>query len=484
MEQFTNPGGVLQGIRKGNTLPQQFKMMHKAGVIPWLQIEMHMAPEEWLGFVEYIAASYDPAVDTPEDKPWAHKRYSQGQHKPWTDEFEQIWFEISNETWNWLFSPWVFEAMPDAATGESWPRGKVYGLFQEYVRDTLRSSPYWNAELDAKFEFMLGGWRNQNYSEHAAQASPHSRHVMQAAYNGGWDEGEGPPTTTPPSYFNVLAQVNQTAGPAAIDLLAKVEEASAMHGNEQFPGTYEAGPGYALNGLNNARVTPEQARMQEEVMKSLTGGTATLDSFLIRSYYGHKLQNFFTFSEGRTWSSHTKWYRGGQAYPCWKVLEVFNKHGTGDFLRTETVSVPTVDLAQFKRRRAVEDAPLTAVYASREGNRVTLFVLSRKIPNYPVEGDDGYTPVTVELPFTRCESIRIFRMAGDHTAHNIYADNVGFESATMPGSRFEQEFAINRATGADERGLPPASTFIYVFEGTNMPDGERVPTETLLGQAR
>ncbi len=480
MDQYTNPGGVLENIRKANTLPQVLQIMRKAEVIPWLQIEWHMSPEEWLGFVEFMAAPYDPAVDTPESKPWAFKRYSQGQARPWVDEFDKIWFEIGNETWNWLFNPWVFEAMPDGATGEKFQRGKVYGLFQEHVREVLRSSPYWSAELDRKFEYVIGGWRHQNFSEQAAQASPNTLHVQQAAYNGGWDEGEGPPSTTPPSYFNVLAQVNQTAGPAARSLLEIVQNASAGHGGTQVPGTYEAGPGYALNGLNNARVSPEQARQQEEVMKSLTGGTATLDSFLVRSYYGHKIQNFFTFSEGQRWSSHAEWYHGGQAYPCWKVLEVFNKYGTGDMLRTETESVPTADLAQFKRRQGVEDAPLAAVYASREGDRLTLFVLSRKIPNFPIEGDDGFIPVSVELPFTEFESLRVLRMAGSHTAHNIFSEEVAFEEMQMPSGRFDGNFVLNARVGADDRGLPPASTLVYVFEGTNMGSGRTIDPVALL----
>ncbi|MGF1447938.1 MAG: carbohydrate binding domain-containing protein [Opitutales bacterium] len=480
MEQYTNPGGVIENIRLSNTLPQALKIMRKADVIPWLQIEWHMSPEEWLGFVEFMAAPYDPAVDTPESKPWAFKRYSQGQAKPWVDEFDKFWFEIGNENWNWLFNPWVFEGMPDAVTGENWQRGKVYGLFQEHVRDVLRSSPYWSAELDEKFEYVLGGWRHQNFSAQAAATSPNSLHVQQAAYNGGWDEGEGPPSTTPPSYFNVLAQVNQTAGPAARDLLEIIRDASASHGGTQVPGTYEAGPGYALNGLNNARVSKEQARQQEEVMKSLAGGTATLDSFLIRAYYGAKVQNFFTFSEGERWTSHAEWYNGGQAFPCWKVLEVFNKYGTGDILRTQTTSVPTADLAKFKRRQGVDDAPLAAVYASRDGDRLTLFVISRKIPNFPIEGDDGFIPLSVELPFTQFESLRVLRMAGDHTAHNIFIDQVGFEEMEMPAGRFDGTFVLNAKVGADDRGLPPAATLVYVFEGTNMGSGQTIDPVALL----
>ena len=468
MEQFTNPGGVIRGIQRGNTLPQTLEFMRKAEQIPWLQIEYHMSPDEWAAFMEYIAAPYDPVTDSPETKPWAAKRYAQGQEEPWVDEFDTILFELANETWNGLFAPWTFRPMPDHPTGERHSNGYVYGLFQEHVRDLLRSSPYWTSELDEKFVFVIGGWGSRNYGFDAAKASPNSRFITNAAYNGGWDEGEGPPQPTPASYFNVLAQVNQTAIPRAISNAEKLAEVKAETGaTHQELGVYEAGPGYALNGLNNARVTPEQARGQELVMKSMTAGTATLDSFLARAYHGFKIDNFFTFSEGSTWSSHAEWYRSGQPYPQWAVLEVFNNHGHGDFLKVETESVPTIDLPGFKRRQETPDAPLAAVYATKEGDRLTLYVLSRKVPNYPKQGDDGYIPVTVDLPISNAEEITLHKLTGDHTAQNFDSHEVSIETQGIPLSAASSTFSINAATGADDRGLPPASSFIYVFEGVS-----------------
>jgi len=45
MAQITNPGGVIDGTRKGNTLPQILAAFRKIGVRPWLQFEFHMAPD-------------------------------------------------------------------------------------------------------------------------------------------------------------------------------------------------------------------------------------------------------------------------------------------------------------------------------------------------------------------------------------------------------------------------------------------------------
>ncbi len=469
MEQLTNSGGVISGTRKLNTLPQTLTMMRKAGVQPWLQIEFHMSPQEWLAFVEYMAAPYNPKVDTPASKPWAYKRYSQGQTKPWVEEFDRIYFELSNETWNGLFAPWTFSPMTDAVSKQSYSPGQVYGLFQEYVRSVMRGSPYWQpANLDRKFVFMLGGWAaNMGYSHDAASVSPSSDFLTIAPYNGGWDQAEGPLKPDATGLYNTLADVNQSAIPVANLYAKELLNLKIKDARKLRLGTYEGGPGYVMNGLNNARVTEEQARAQEQVMKSLAAGTATLDSFLARAYRGFAVQNFFAFGSGNLWKSHAKWYDGGQAYPSWKLLGLFNKEATGDMLRTETLSVPSADLKAFSRRQTIKDAPLAAIYATRKEERYSLFVLSRKVPNYPVKSDDGYTPVTVELPFSEAKSVTLYRMTGAPDANNLLSDNVKIEKLKIPSPTLGRRFSLNTETGADERGLPPASTFLYVFDGVN-----------------
>jgi len=481
MDGFLDAPGLPTGIPKGNSLVQMLRMMKKASIKPWLQIEFHMTPEEWLAFVEYMAAPYDPANDTPEDKPWAYRRVKQGQPRPWVEEFDEIWFELANETWNWLFSPWVFEGMPDHATEEKLNRGRVYGLMQEHVIGLLRSSPYWTDEVEERFTFIIGGWSGSDYGRQAVRGTTSSQFMTIAAYNGGWDEGEGPPRTNPASYFNVLSQINQTAIPRARQHLQEMIEWQA----EGFParlGVYEAGPGYALNGLNGAKVSAGQAAEQERVMKSKLAGTATLDTFLARAYYGFETQNFFTFSEGRTWSSHAKWYRGGQPYPCYRWLEVFNNLALGDMLKVETNSVPTIDTREFRRRKAVEGGPMVAVYATVAGSRVALFCISRKVAGYPAEVGDGYTPVTVTLPFSKTERTTLYRLPGVPSDHNIDANRVKLESRGIPVASFNPRFAVTDATGGSDKGLPPAEAFLYVFEGTDIRTGSTLSPQDVLAQ--
>jgi hypothetical protein len=277
---------------------------------------------------------------------------------------------------------------------------------------------------------------------------------------------------TPPSYFNVLAQNNQTGIPRARDMLQKITDINKDREEPAKLGTYEAGPGYAMSGLNGANVTAEQSRQQEEVMKSKAAGTATLDTFLTRAYYGFKVDNFFTLSEGSYWTSHARWYNGGQGYPTWKLLTLFNKVGTGDFLKVDTESVPIVaKTAEYERRDVLSDVPMAAAYATRQGDRVTVFVVSRKIPNYPKEGDDGTTMVKIDLPFDNAESITGYRLTGDFMAHNLFSDEVKIDSAELPTAEFGGTIMLE---------LPAASTFAYVFDGVQMPEGEKLSPQEVL----
>lgn len=465
MQQLTNSAGAVNAT-KGNTLPQFLEIVDRAGIRPWLQVEFFMSPEEWLGFVEYMAAPYDPEVDSPEAKPWAAKRYAQGRSEPWTEAFDRIYFELSNETWNGLFSPWTFQSMPDAATGKTLDRGTVYGLFQEWVIDQLQASPYWKPGLEQKIQFVIGGWAHQTeqrgYGARAIAASPRSQLMTIADYIGGWDEGEGPASTNHDSFQRVLmhaAQLGRDRSRGHADTAANL----AKDGVDYQLGIYEGGPGYAMSGLNNqGKMTEQQKEEQAQTMKSLAAGTATLDSWLDKAAHGFTLNNFFTWSRGHNyWNSHAIWYDGGQAYPSWLGLEMFNHHGTGDLLRVKAQSVDTIDMPAHGKRKAQKDLPLTAAYASRRDDRLSVFVISRKLG----ANGQGDTPVELQLPISNAQKLTLYRMTGAPTAHNLYEQNVAVETLAIEPKYIGPTLPINALTGGTAAGLPPASVYLYVFEG-------------------
>lgn len=464
LEQITNVGGVINGTSKLNTLPQTLRIIKRLDMNPWLQIEPHFSPSEWEGLIEYLAVPYDDEIDSPNEKPWAYKRYMQGYTNPWTDYFDTVDFEIGNETWNSLFNPWVFHSMPDGVSGRDYSRGEIYGLYNEFVINIFKNSQYWDElNLSDKFNFIIGGWGNQNFGSEAIRYSPSANYMAIAAYNGGWDEGEGPPSLTSPSFFNVLNQVSQVAITVALRHKGEVDSINRDFNRNVMLGTYEAGPGYALNRLNNARVTPEQALDQERVMKSVAAGVATLDSFLVRASLGFKKQNFFTFKEGRTWSSHSHWYHGGQEYPSWALLSLFNKFAPVAFLDSNALSVPSATLKASHRRPEVRNAPLLALYPFKSNDDLVLVLISRLVPHYPNLDHDGYTNVTINLPKAHNGLFSLYYSLNDLTDNNIMDDSFNLKVDEYFHMDSTGQIDLNDIHHYSSKGFPPGQFAFLVL---------------------
>lgn len=469
LEQLTNPGGLISAYTGQNTLPQTLKMLHRAGVRPWLQIEPHLNEAEWLGLVEYLAAPYEPGKDAPAEKPWAYKRYAQGQLKPWTDAFPVIDLELGNETWNRLFRPWVFESMTDAVTGRVYRAGEVYGLYQEYVIGVMRQSPYWaSANFDQKIRWFLGGRANSRFGSDAASSSPSSAGEFIAAYNGGWDEGKGPPEELPASYAEVLGHTADVAIPVAKRHVQALRSIGHNRSSRLLLGTYEAGPGYALNGLNKAKVTPPQAATQERVMKSMAAATATLDAFLARQTLGMQIQNFFTFGEGPLWKSHAPWHRGGHAYPAWALLSMYNRELAGSSMVSVVYNGRVAQTTSKSAPLAKYDVPEdVSAYAFAKPDQLAVVLISRKVPNFPDTKDDGFRQFRLSLPFRSAKSLEILELQGRYDGHNVHESQVQLIRKAIGGGEFGNQVEPSSLPGMDRRGLAPASTMLLLFKGLN-----------------
>ncbi|WP_170844676.1 carbohydrate binding domain-containing protein [Aliiruegeria lutimaris] len=462
LEQLTNPAGASSGTEGGNTLPQVLGEFTRLGVDPWLQIEPHLTEAEWIGLAEYLAAPYDPSLDDPARKPWAARRHANGQAVPWTENFKQITLEIGNETWNGLFAPWVFPQMQDAVDGQSYNAGEVYGLYQEYVLSILKRSPYWDA-LAPKTRTVLGGraglgdWAGFRYGADAARRSPGSDVLAHAGYIGGWENGAAPEAPTANGLFRVLTHVLQVSLPQAHKQIAAAARIGEARGQAPVMGMYEAGPGYVLDGLNGRRMSPEQTDAQERALKSKAAGTATLDSFLARARLGMRAQNFFLYGDGSHWSSHRRWQHGGQVLPAWELLALFNRVGTGDMLSVRTLAVPVADLPEEKGRQAVQAAPLVDAYATRSGDRVTLMLVSRRVPGLPDAHRDGGKRVMVDLPFKTTQRVTRISQSGQWNSDNLTSREVTLQHQDVP--------PVSALPHLEVADLPAGSTIFYVFEG-------------------
>lgn len=292
------------GVTRGSSLPQMLGICEAAGIAPWLQIEWVWPEAEFLGLVEYLCAPYDPETDTPETKPWAYRRHAQGHTAPWLDAFGEVLFELGNENWNVISS---FYMMP-GVSGQSGARANA--LMLDYVVGVMRSSPYWSAAAESKFKWVIGGRNNNSGFNTDSTISLTADYLTIANYNGGWDSGltEAQGANDPAAWETAVGIVALGRyGPTLGTICA---QASVGRAKPLLAGTYEAGPGYVLNGLNGAAVTWEESEAQEVLMKSVGVGMATLDCFLFNAAGGHVIQNYFTFGGRREWASHARFDRG------------------------------------------------------------------------------------------------------------------------------------------------------------------------------
>ncbi len=470
----------------GRLLSQTFFTLlnnfRKAGNIsPWLQVEMCLAEEEWLGFAEWLCAPYDPAAgDTPESKPWAYKRWSMGQKEPWIDVFPEFAFEVANETWNQTFAPYDFDwgtPLTDGATGRNYSYGETYGLFNEYVINQLRKSPYWSRAQD-KMRYMLCAWQAAPaFGTGAATFCPSADLLSYAAYIS--TDGLGDPKQADDFKRFYLMQWGLSAvdGQSARNL--ENENFLRAQGRPIESGIYEYGLGFTVG----AGVPAPVRETDQRLYRSIIGAVATLDAALTRYPYGMTDQAYFTFSHRiGSWGSHTTIPFGGHAYPFTKALQLYNQYGTGHFLEVQIESVPRWDFPEYEaednmrkaKRDARPDAPLASVFASAEGDRLTVFLISRKLDNFPIAGDDGVTPTTIRLPFQKAGKLTVHRLAGDPRTDDRFQENIKVETREVPLAGFDGTLTVGPDNGGVAGGLPPASILVYVFEGVDL-SGLRIP---------
>jgi hypothetical protein len=436
---------------------------------PWLVLQHILHSEQdWLNFVEYLAAPYDPRRDTPESKPWAYRRYQQrGVATPWTDEFAEILVEFGNETWhNGHFADWLGFNKYNAI----WQGGPEYGLFARYLIENMKKSPYWQSQgLDRKVRFSLGAGYNgsvekdgrvRGYGEEAMQTCPGATALGHANYVGPkWETGDRAGGVfddhgVQGTLLGFLAgpEQSQIKMGQARDALQKSHHAYDIV-------AYEGGPsGYALPG----RDSPAEKLANEQYGKSLAMAVAAMDAWMRSYQYGWTYQNFLGYGQGLYWNSHTPLWDGFRPSPGWQALTLRNRFASGDLVEVQEKSVPTI-------RWDKKVYPLVGAYALRDGDRWSVIVVSRKLDGKHdgIDFGDGCTPVLLRLPFQSASKITLHKLTGDPRQSNreklaIAPQTVEVPAATLAGGVLR----INAASGASPSGMPPGSILLYVFEAS------------------
>ncbi|MCQ0969090.1 hypothetical protein MLD63_01400 (plasmid) [Paracoccus sp. TK19116] len=345
----------------GNSIPQSFNNLKRAReqnglsgqLNPWIQVEPHMSNRELQLLAGYMCAAYDPTAPASAYKDGAELRHSQGQIEPWQNVFERTTLEVGNEPWNPIGEFFTLPAVNGKSPG--WVNGKLLDRFAGAIMAAPGYDP-------TRWKFYLGGWLvSEGWNRDGIAASKHADFIGGADYNGGWDSGltAALDADDPQGLFNTLAN-------SSIPLLGGVTRKQRMRGMSTLCASlsvgrakpiqlmhYESGPGYVLNGLNGASVTPAQAASQERLMKSVASGTATLDAFMTCAAEGVMSNDFFTLEEGEYWKAKATPINGGAYNPPFMWFSFINRHLVGKVRAMDlTEGEPLVDPAGIRRGEA------------------------------------------------------------------------------------------------------------------------------------
>lgn len=426
-----------------NKLPVFLRVVKEAGGIPWLVVGGQMTEEEWPQLMEYLAVPFDPAIDSAATKPWAAKRHAQGQTAPWTDVFPKIRIEYCNEAWNSLFAPYAFGSAE-------------YGRFAEYFWARAKESPGWRAD---RFELVLNGWTLstgwEGFGATARRQAPSASGVGATAYLGGWERGAfvGGSLRTDAGFQDTLLYAAYDQQRFHRHMVA-TREAMKSQGHAYDLMVYESGPGYSLPNGGRPYILVEQ-----QYGKSLAAGVCTLDMLLWNSLHGYTAQNYFTFGYGFNWTSHALVANGGHPYPSWLALQMRNRLASGSMVDAQLLSGPTVDVVREDEGIEARFVPWLQPYAFRDGNRYTVFLLSRSLTNA--------LPVVLDLPFRTASRIVRQELTGDPRADNL------LQPVIREGVGVELPLTVLKARedgGRLETSVPPGSVQAWVFEGTAGPE--------------
>ncbi len=406
-------------------LPTALGVARSLGAIPWLIVHPSFDEGEWLNLMEYLAG--------PPDSPYGARRAADGQVCPWTDEFSELRIEYGNETWNALFQPWTFD------------NGTEYGQFAEYFWRVAQSSPYYTP-VAPKLRFVLGGFSLQSgltsYGARARQASPSAGLVATTSYVSGWDWRQIPAETDEDKFRHTLLYA-----PWVIRHLTEQQAATrnllGKMGRPYTLATAEGGPEY---GLPSPGMPQDPG---EEMMgKSLAAGVSVLDAFLDGAARGYGPQAYHAFGLGSQWTSHTTWRRGFRPHPAWLALTMRNRLAQGDMVAATVAGGPTLSLPELKNVRYTipprPALPLIGAYAFRQGDRISVFVLSRRL--------DGVTPVTLHLPAAHRRAT-LYTLAGDPRSNNL--DRLRVRLRERPLRNLPQDYTFD---------MPPGSVYLFVFD--------------------
>lgn len=438
-------GGPRETDTQGSfTLPQLLEFCKATGADPYIMTYILWTDQEIELFMEYLGG--------PVSTPGGRLRAQHGQSRPWTEVFERIYVECSNEMWNRNFVPQAFPNQPE-----------LCGMISDRLFRTMQRSPYATDNFEyVASAFVYSIYRQSDDYEHRGWTY---RNLVPAAetatvvatgpsgYIGGWD-GATPIGGTDDQLFQANLFYPARVFEPKLDSVIELQEVMTREfGAPQYQFIkYEAGPGYSLP-------TPQKPFHEEEerVGKSYALGTATLDNFMfVIANSGNT--NYYKFSLGNNWASHNMHMMPHNTMQALKL----RTYCQGDLLQVVPVTIKTVDLPEVQtvgldnrgnRRKqmlkSMTDVPLTRVYAFRQGNRYSFLALNRSATETRT--------IRLEVPYNPQDR---------YTLHAYVAPSIRSTNRDA-ASRDDLPITIQTRSGTiDEQGLhitlPPAGAAVLV----------------------
>jgi hypothetical protein len=417
---------------------------------PWLNVSSFSTEEDWAILCEFLAAPIDPS--NPADvaaKPWAYLRYQErGVATPWTDEFENIYVEFANETWhNGAVSDQWFGWARDG-----WVHGgaKQFGIVANHVLNYLQAnSPYYvSAHNAGKLKFVMGS-NYSDYAEVAIPGAPLADAIGHTTYVGPrWEIGESPASVFDNHGVQATLLCYLTDTEPYLNNYRVLRERLHSAGRSYELLGYEGGPsGYSIYSM-----IADQEEIVEKYGKSQAMAVAALDSWLDSCQKGFADQGYLCFGQGNGWTSHTPMCDGYRPHVPWLALTMRNRAATGDMIAADVTEAPSLAWDGV-------DYPLVGSYAFRDGDTLTIFLLSRKLDGVH-EGHDfggGHTTVTLVLPADPVGSATLTKLAGNPRESNRFPVS-DTDETTLHIAATEESVTLARETVVD---LPPGAIYCY-----------------------
>jgi hypothetical protein len=413
---------------------------------PWLNISSMDSEEDWLKLMEFLAAPIDPTdANDVAAKPWAYLRYlERGVTTPWIDEFGTIYIEFANETWHngAVSSQWIGWARNGYVHGGA----KQFGIFARHLTNYLENnSTYFVSAHDSGALTIVMGSNYSNYGETAIPYVPLADAIGHTTYVGPrWELGE-----TANSVFDdhgvqatLLGYLTDTE--PYLETYRKNRETLQAAGRDYTLLGYEGGPsGYSLSG---------QTDIIEDYGKSQAMAIAALDSWLDSCQKGFEDQGYLSFGQGDGWTSHMAMSEGYRRHVPWLAMTLRNSVATGSMIRADVKETPSMlwDDVEY---------PLIGSYVFRDGDTLTIFLLSRKLDGVHDDHDfgDGYTQVSLTLPSDPVGDATLYKLAGNPRESNRTAVSDSDQTTLHIGIE-EETVTLARTTTIS---LPPGAIYVY-----------------------